>query len=221
MFLINANPLGSHTRLQDYAIFLMRRFIITQFHQGSDEVHVIFDNPGQLKNMPKYFEHLRRDATVTVSVNHSCISFTTSTHTEGKWRESVLNCRQCKRNLVLFLGQYLLNNIGTYLSSQQKCYIAGAFEGDIVDTAWFVQGQQSPQPDPLYLCNAEETDTRIWLHAKQTSGTKLLIVSPDTDVYVIGLPLQSMQQEQIVIQISLLHSQELHLLHPNRLVHAL
>jgi hypothetical protein len=35
----------------------------------------------------------------------------------------------------------------------------------------------------------EEADTRAWLHAILSSATHIIIYSPDTDVYIIGLPL--------------------------------
>ena len=35
--------------------------------------------------------------------------------------------------------------------------------------------------------NALEADNRIWLHATQVSASRILICSPDTDVYNIGL----------------------------------
>ena len=37
--------------------------------------------------------------------------------------------------------------------------------------------------------NAEEADTRVWLHAYNSCGHKKLVVSPDTAVYNIVLPL--------------------------------
>ena len=42
MFLINTTPLGSHKTMSEYAMFLIRRFIETQFTRGSLEVHVSF-----------------------------------------------------------------------------------------------------------------------------------------------------------------------------------
>lgn len=62
MFLINTKPLGSHRTLEDYANFLLRRHVVSQFGRGATEVHTIFDNPGRLANTPKYFEQKRRDA---------------------------------------------------------------------------------------------------------------------------------------------------------------
>jgi len=56
-------------------LFLLQRYIIPQFHKGSHEVHVVFDNPGQLQNTPKYFEHQRRDSKQVISGDHICHEF--------------------------------------------------------------------------------------------------------------------------------------------------
>ena len=57
---------------------------------------------------------------------------------------------------------------------------AGGFCGSIEDTAWAVS---SAYPNPQYTCNCEETDTRMWLHVKQTQHSNVLIMSPDTVCY--------------------------------------
>ena len=213
MFMINTSPLGNHTTYGDYAMFLMQRHIISHFSRGCLEVHVIFDNPGQLKNTPKYFEQKRRDDTATVAAGYTCEDLNEKTKLPTKWREKVLNCRKCKRTLVCFLAQFILKHMNTHLSSHQTFYVAGAFAEPLANTTWFVQGNSSPQPDPMYSCTAEETDTRLWLHAKQTPCNQILVLSPDTDVYIIGLPLQCTQDKEIIVQISNMNSRELKLLH--------
>ena len=76
------------------------------------------------------------------------------------------------------------------------------------------------QPDPEFTCNAEETDTRVWLHAKKTKWNRIMIVSPDTDVYNIGLPLENTMKE-VIIQVSPPSKRELKLLHMTNLRRAL
>ena len=160
MFLINTNPLGSHKTLGDYAKFLMTRFLLPQFKRGSREVHVLFDNPGRLENTPKYFEHMRRDASAKLVDDHCCDAFTKTTKVPRKWREGLLNCRECKRSLVKFLTNYFLHNIHTHLQINEALYVAGGFDGILTETAWFVQANGQRQPHPAYSCNAEETDTK-------------------------------------------------------------
>jgi hypothetical protein len=48
-------PLKIHKTISDYCHFLQQRFIHSHFKKGCTEVHVIFDNPGQLPNTPKFF----------------------------------------------------------------------------------------------------------------------------------------------------------------------
>ena len=190
MFLINTLPLPNHNNLADYGAFLLKRFIISQFKKGSSEVHIIFDTPGRLQNTPKYFEQKHRDSKATVSTNHVCAEVTSHTVIPRKqWREIHLinNCRECKRNLVIFLGNYFLKNASTYLNIQQKLYVADAFEGEISDSAWYVTMDNNMQPDPEFLSNAEETDTRLWLHVRKTRHARILVMSPDTDIYMIGI----------------------------------
>ena len=59
--------------------------------------------------------------------------------------------------------------------------------------------------------DADESDIRIWIHAKHSTGSKEYILSPDTDVYHIGLPLIS-SMEETIIQISRPSNKELNLL---------
>ena len=119
MFLINTSPLRKQTTMADYALFLLRRFIVSQFHKGSKEVHVIFDNPGHLKNIPKY-EQKRRDKATQVLADHKCDDITSdSAIPHKKWRESVINCRRCKRMLAQYIGKFFLSNASTYLGSSQ------------------------------------------------------------------------------------------------------
>ena len=220
MFLINTIPLGSHRTFGDYGQFLMQRHIIPHFLKGSTEVHLIFDNP-QLMNTPKYFEQRRRDQMASVTIGHSCDTIDQSKRLPTKWRNDVLHCRTCKRTLVQFLADYMLNHIQSHIASQQKFFVAGAFIGQLVNTSWFVEDKQLPQPHPEYSCNAEEADTVLWLHATKTQCTNILVLSPDTDVYMIGLPLLCTASKHIIVQISAIGSNELKLLCTKSLVQAL
>ncbi len=185
---------------------------------------MIFDNPGRLQNTPKYFEQRRRDSLSALDATYVCMDMTTdSPITPKKWRQNILGCRVCKRNLVLFLGQYFLHNSSTFLRANQVLYIAGAFAGEISDTAWYITGGRGqPEPDPKYACNAEEADTRLWLHVKNTDHHRVLVITPDTDVYMIGLGLQgSGQTKDVIAQVSPYSSRELTFLHMSRLIRAL
>ena len=139
----------------------------------------------------------------------------------GKWRGNFLNCRKCKRGLVIWIGEYLLSNVGQHLQPTQALYVAGAFSGVLTNSAWYVLGSNEAQPDPSFSCNAEKTDTRLWLHARKSSYNRILILSPDTDIYHVGLPLKWVTQKEIMIQISAINSRQLKLLNLNGLIQAL
>ena len=62
----------------------------------------------------------------------------------------------------------------------QTLILAGGFEGGIEDTAWTVtrtmpndQDRVTKQPNPIYTCAAEETDTRLWYHVEKTTCTNI------------------------------------------------
>ena len=74
-----------------------------------------------------------------------------------------------------------------YLARERTLIVAGGFQGEIQDTAWFVTGNNKPQPNPIYTSNAEKSDTRIWLHVQRSEAQTILVMSPDADVSNIGL----------------------------------
>lgn len=167
MFLINISPWGGHSTMSDYAAFWKNQHIDKHFKCGAKEVHVIFDNPGSLPCTPKQFEHIHRDKQSS-NTGHTC---TASTRIPKRWREDVLQCRKCKRNLVVFLTEYFLTSMLS-LSPTQTFVTAGGFEGDDKHRAYCVQADGVPQVCPRLACNAEETDTRLWLHVKTFHRTK-------------------------------------------------
>ena len=118
-----------------------------------------------------------------------------------KWREGRINCRTCKRSLILFLSGALLKTAQSSLEQGQRLVVAGGFQGDLQDTVWYVESTGVLQPDPTLKNNSEETDTRVWRHVQQTTSSKCLVVSPDTDVYMTGLPLYHGENKDIIVQI--------------------
>ena len=126
----------------------------------------------------------------------------------------------------LFLEQVELQDPLTMIAEELAAHLESLdcekFCKSVNTLAEVVEGETLPaQPDPLFASNAEETDTRVWLHARKTACTQILILSPDTDVYFIGLPLQCTQEKSIVIQISQFFSRELRLLNASNLLTAL
>ena len=101
----------------------------------------------------------------------------------------------------------------------QKFVTAGAFE-DHSDIPMAVTNLTQPHIDPVLQSDAEEADTRIWLHIAHSAEVRKLIVSPDTDVYYIGLSLHDNTTQNIIVQISSLSAKEQRYLDLNKLVDA-
>ena len=64
---------------------------------------------------------------------------------------------------------------------------------------------------------------RIWRHATQTSAQRILVYSPATDVYNIGMSIiqERRLSTECIVQLNVPHSQVLKYLHINNLIQAL
>ena len=182
MFMINSTPLKIHATVRDYADFLLVRYAGCYMSSGVREVHLVFDDPNRF---PKAIEQSRRDANCS-SPDHEHVSFSENMIVPSKWRD-ILDCRKCKRKLVVYMGESLLQVAPKYLHEDQKLFVAGCSEELDRDQVWYTTGRGIEQLAPELKGAAEEGDTRVWLHVERTAGSKKLVYSPDTDVYHIGL----------------------------------
>ena len=173
---------SAHTNTGEYANFLLRQHVLPYFRTGSKEVHLLFDDPECQVQSPKYFERKRRDQINPVPDDHHCTEFASDMVIPPKWRENILNCRQCKRSLICFLSQHFLNTITRKLNPHQRFVTAGRLDDTLRNKALYVEGNNSAKCDDCLTCNAEESDTRIWLHVTRSQGQRKLVLSPDTDV---------------------------------------
>ena len=171
MFLINITPWSAHQNIGDYGDFLIRQHVYPHFRNLSQEVHLLFDDPDCVQLSPKYFERLHRDKTTQLPEDHNCTQFTEDMIIPPKWRNDVLSCRVCKRNLVCFLSTYFLKKVQCRLGQQQKFVTAGGFSENQKNKALFVTSSTAqPQSDDSLYCNAEGSDTRIWLITKMNNS---------------------------------------------------
>ena len=51
-----------------------------------------------------------------------------------------------------------------------------------------MSNSSEPECNERLSCSAEESDTRMWLHVLHSPGAEKLVLSPDTDIYHIKLP---------------------------------
>ena len=140
MFLINSSPLQQHKTFLDYAIFLVRRWVIPHLCKRSvRDIHIVFDHPERQGISPKQIERFRRDE---CSLSESLISGTCmisgledSAELPNDWRSFLAN-RGLKRKLVNYLSDAFLSLVPKFLSHGQKFTISGGFDGADEDKAY-------------------------------------------------------------------------------------
>lgn len=196
MFMIQTSPLPGMTCMREYAQLLLQQYIRPHLQAGMQEVHVVFDTPGLMKETPKELEQKRRDSVVLKGDKHSCIQMSSTTTVPQNWR-ALLACRTCKWYLTQYLGEEFLVLVQHHLSSRQT------FICNVGDGAKSVIYTGEILPCPQLWSNADEADLRVWLYCIHSAGSEKLIFSPDTDIYHIGLTIASQRPEtNIVIQLT-------------------
>ena len=185
MFAINTRPLRQTKTFSDYACFLFEQFVTQHFKAGVLEVHLVFDKVRRQPFNPKQYEHKKRYSHNNNDHQHS--SFNPITSIPNNWQE-YLQCPQCKQSVIEAIGLSLLQKGRFLLKGHQQLVLAGCFSGSGENSAWVLNaGEVSAEQPEEYYSNAEEADSRIWRHAVQCNANVILIYSPDTDVYNIGL----------------------------------
>ena len=90
------------------------------------------------------------------------------------------------------LAWHIFRQVGNYSGMVRGyLFLVGCSSGDGEENAWTIYPVTGvvPEPSPEYWSNVAEADFRIWGHATQSTSSQILIYSPDTDVYNIGLNL--------------------------------
>ena len=204
MFVINTKPLRRTITIADYGNLLFHQHAVQHYKAGTIEVHLIFDNPRRQNFNPKQYEQARR---YNKNTKHEHQSFDPNSNIPQRWDE-YLQCTTCKRSIVEAIGLHFLQKGHLLLVNQQQLIIAGCFSGANEDCAWLVSSEELPEMLTTYNSNAQEADNRIWHHANQSEATKILIYSPDTDVYNIGLSTLDETTKEYIIQLSIHYSVE-------------
>ena len=185
--------------MEDYARLLLSRFIHPHFAAGVAEIHVVFDNPGGQSETPKELEQARRDQSLGNEVSaHNCLPFSSTRQIPNSWRD-LLSCRSCKKSLTAYGHgwRHVTLHLKPYQNSSRVYYT------NIGETANSTTVQDTTVIRPLLWTNANEADIRVWLHCLHSSGQRVLIFSPDTDVYHVGLTAVSQDNScDMIVQLS-------------------
>ena len=219
MFLIHAKPLRSTKTVEDYTKQLFNRFIKEYFSCGVKEIHVIFDKATDSHCNPKVYEQKRRDSSKSSSSNHQHLSFEISKFLPNTTWQCILECRTCKEHLIKGIGLTFYQISHLWITEQQILVLAGCFD----DVAWVISSGAAsvPQPEPKYHSNAKEADQLVWRHAVMSMSSTVMIYSPDTDIFVIGLGILPLSSKQFVIQNNLPQSVVKRYININNLLNAL
>ena len=201
-------------------MFLFNRFL-SEHYQTANEVHLIFDCPNNQNFQPKIFEQKRRDqgnSSANHDHQHADFSPTTSTPAAAAWR-SILDCRQCKKSLIEAIGLSYLQSARYKLKNGQTLILSGCFSSS---TTFRITGNSLPFPESVYSSNADEADMRMWRHVSQAKCNRVLVYSPDTDVYNIGIPMVAeMDLKEVVVQVNVPQSESRSYVHINNVIKAL
>ena len=198
MFILATKPMRRTATILHYSEFLFNRFVLPHYMGGATQVHLIFDKQNRQLFDPKMFERKRRDDNASTKKSHTCTPFTPNTQIPSKWMEYI-SCRTCKRSIVEAIGLSYLRNRLT--QGQQVLMLAGCFSGEGEDVPVLISGDSLPQPTDNYSSNAE-ADICIWRHVQQVAATRILVYSPDSDVYNIGLGLFEEIRKDIIVQVN-------------------
>jgi len=74
------------------------------------------------------------------------------------------------------------------------------FFANIGGNAYSTNKESEAMIRPTFTSNVDEADMRIWLHSLHSVGNRILVFSPDTDVYHIGLT--QIYGKHVIIQLS-------------------
>ena len=198
MFIINTSPLVNHRSFADYALFLFDLWVMRPYRTlKASEIHLIFDHPNRHGTSPKEIERLRRDKVDQISEFES---ISDDTVLPSNWR-TFLSVRQQKRLLVNFLSHSFLTLSAEKITDSKFLFVtAGGFDGELTDKSLVSQNGSISQ-HLLTEGNHEEADTRVWLHANASAVNIVVIYSPDTDIYFIGLPILKDIDKTIYVQL--------------------
>ena len=148
------------------------------------------------------------------------MKFTPPTNISALSWSSYIACRQCKRSIIEAIGLSYMQTVRLKLRPGQIRYLGGCFGNN--STLQMSGNESLPSPARQYKSSSAEADMRIWRHAAQTSARCILVYSPDTDIYNIGLSaFERLSNKDVYIQLNVPHSQTKMYLHLNNLIKAL
>ena len=142
--------------------------------EGISAVHVVFD---------RYLENSIKTQTREKRGDQSLLTANIQPHMKVLDLKKLLASSKSKSQLTKFYTKYFCEQAHDFLTDAQSIYISGGFD----DKALQVTHDCVRYIHELHS-NQEEADTRMMLHVKHSgsqNATRVVLVSPDTDVLVL------------------------------------
>jgi hypothetical protein len=193
MFILHNNyPSQGQNTFGEYALRMFKKWVSRPLRDlNYSSVHIAFDRQANDIETPKIIERERRDATKTQgSVYHEVCE---STYLPSSWANFIAN-RNNKKLIIMFLTEYFLSMSELSLCPSEKIIISGGCSNPNDAAIAFVIINDSGEFEHISALTIKynnthiEADQKVWFHAAKCPDTNIVIYSPDTDVFHVGLP---------------------------------
>ena len=199
MFILYSPPAPGNLTFADHAKRLFKSWVMSwsSKHAHLKEIHLLFDSFDD-DITPKSFERDRRDKGHT-DIAPEMLTISDCEHVPhgAKWKEFLSN-RNNKKKFI----SYIVQNFQTLSIQLRKYDIKLIIDGDpsFCNTTFeFHEGVKLVCAK--YSNNHKEADTKVWLHARVTEFSSIIIYSPDNDIFNIGLGiLEKLEGKHILVQ---------------------
>ena len=128
MLIIYTTPPLFHKTVEEYTNYILNRYVIFLYRNGTTDVHVVLDDPQSFELSPKMVEREQRDKRKVPDDDHKHHEFQDSLPPSSKWN-NMLQCRECKHNLTTQLALHMLKHVTQYLTHGKRFIVAGSLRG--------------------------------------------------------------------------------------------
>ena len=184
LFIIHTMPTNQKSFLA-FTEYLFCKWVINKFSFIPDvsisSIHIVFDAQMPSFITPKSFIQQQRDCVPETESTPTMFNISDSSTLPVDWQMFLRN-RENKKRFLQYLYEKF-TSFGDRFFKYPQTLVIGGF--DSLPAVSVSKG--SVTCCPLYNTNHLEADTAIWYHAMQVDARKVVLYSPDNDVYNIGL----------------------------------
>ncbi len=146
-------------------------------------IHIVFDCQNPAIITPKSLEQCRRDQNFSTGTEYSEIKDSAKLPSET---HTFLQVRHNKAKFVNYLSEIFVQLAKEILEREPTLIIGGGFK-EVGIVKFVIKSRECDAYE--FKNNHIEADTAVFLHVIKSTSDKVVIYSPDNDVYTIGLPI--------------------------------